>query len=179
MSSTKTRTPAEWRKDFRNTLTTLASAASGVSQYVAMFADGVTFDEARADLVDTSSLKNGSIKTANLNLFFGSFLCHKFEGLDAADALLFSSKAQVVFSKDIDQMVLALENYANANDIVAGIETLNSRLPQKIVVQQTTEGKFESEVATAAASLKAKGFTLDQVLAMSASAVKAQFAPKA
>jgi hypothetical protein len=174
-----TRTPAEWRADFRNTLTTLTSAASGVAQYVAMFAAGVTFAEARADLVDTSSLKNGSIKSPNLNLFFGSFLCHKFEGLDAADALVFSAKAQAVFNKDVDLMLKSLDDYTNAKDVVVGIETLTARIPQKVVVQQTPEGKFESEVATATAALKAEGFTLDQALPKAVAAVKAQFATKA
>lgn len=169
-----------WLSRLKSTLSVLSfdGPAKSIEEFTAMYSDGVTLAEAKAELSVAKTRSEKSYVANAIAIVYGSYVRSLVEGLSMTDAYTYALTLTKVCKQDFDVMEAQIKNrITTVDDVLAEIEALQAQVLSNKPVKpiSTPLSELSASVAKSVASAKAEGIDLDTALAEVVASTRAQW----
>ena len=166
-----------WLSRLKSTLTVLSfdGIAKSIEEFTAMYSEGVTLADAKAELSVAKTRSEKSYVSNAIALVYGSYVRAQVEGLSMTDAYAYALTLTKVCKQDFALMDIDVERHSSVEDVINATESLQSRILKPVKPISTPLSELSAAVAKVAAMAKSNGISLDAALAEAVASVRAQY----
>jgi len=167
-----------WLSRLKSTLTVLSfdGIAKSIEEFTAMYSEGVTLADAKAELSVAKTRSEKSYVSNAIALVYGSYVRAQVEGLSMTDAYAYALTLTKVCKQDFALMDIEIDGLTTVDDVINATESLQSRILKPVKPMSTPLSELSASVAKSVATAKSKGIDLDTALAEAVASVRAQYA---